>query len=153
MRDGEYICHRSAGRTEFDHRRRMQKAVMGRHRNSAERLDFKGFTSCDKHPAPPISGNQGDVLEWLQKVEFGPSGMWRAQEAIKISSVLSDAHKSIQDLNSNRILQLRTRLQKSQELVDKLKSRMARAERALNTLNQATPSVSSAPHSKKRIAR
>jgi hypothetical protein len=127
----------------------LQKAVtpvMGRHRSSSERFDFKGYTSCDKQAPPPASGKQGDVLEWLQKVEFGPSGIWRAQEAIKISTVLSDAHKSIQDYNSNRAGQLQNRLQKTQERVEQLKSRMARAEQALSTLNQATPAAAPAPH-------
>jgi hypothetical protein len=116
----------------------MQKPqVEGRHRSSSERFDIKSFVSSDKISVPPSSGKQGEVLEWLQKVEFGPSGIWRAQEAMKISAVLCDAHNSIQEFNSNRAEKLRSRLQKSHERVEQLKSRMVRAERSLRSLSQA----------------
>ena len=113
----------------------------GAHKNSSHRFNFYAHNRPSSIPDLPSTAKQPDVLEWLEKIEFARSGIWKGQEALKISSVLSNAHKKIEGANFNRASDLRARLQKSQERVEQLRNRMARAENTLNCLSQACQPV------------
>ena len=118
-----------------------QAEMNGAHKNSSHRFNFSAHNRPSSIPDLPSTAKQPDVLEWLEKIEFARSGIWKGQEALKISSVLSNAHQKIEGTNFNRASDLRARLQKSQERVEQLRNRMSRAENTLNCLSQACQPV------------
>jgi hypothetical protein len=124
-----------SGQINFVKMQRTQPA--GRHKVSSERFDLTPHACQRQIPPVPTAIKQPDVLEWLEKVEFGPAGMWKASETMKISSALSSAHKKIGDANLKRADELRSRLHKSQERVDQLKNRLALADKSLTCLTKA----------------
>ena len=116
---------------------KVKKMQSGRHKGSTEKFDLASHSIHRTLPPMPRNPKQPDVMEWLEKVEFGPVGMWKAEETMKISSALTKAHKKIDEANSNRANELRDRLRKSQERVEHLRNRMALADKSLACLNQA----------------